>query len=121
MSPAFAGHNDALKAFQLTNGLLGTMPVSKSTATFGTFGAVPAISANGATNGIVWVLDTSAVPNGQALLRAYNANNLSTELYDSNQAGTADQPGAAVRFSVPTVANGKVYVGTHTQLSVYGL
>jgi hypothetical protein len=42
-------------------------------------------------------------------------------LYDSNQAGTADQPGAAVRFSVPTVANGKVYVGTHSQLSVYGL
>jgi hypothetical protein len=117
----FAGHNDALKAFQLKNGLLGTTPVSKSTATFGIFGAVPAISANGATNGIVWVLDTSALPNGQAVLRAYNANNLSTELYDSNQAGTADQPGGAVRFSVPTIANGKVYVGTHTQLSVYGL
>jgi hypothetical protein len=117
----FAGHNDTLKAFQLKSGLLVTTPISRSKATFGTLGAVPTISANGATNGIVWVLDTSALPNGQAVLRAYNANNLTSELYDSNQAGTADQPGPAVRFTVPTVANGKVYVATQTRLSVYGL
>jgi hypothetical protein len=120
----FAGAGDTLKAFQLNNGLLVTAPISHSAATFPTRGATPAISANGATNGIVWVVDSSAFyskSGGPAILRAYNANNLSTELYDSNQAGTADQPGPAVKFAVPTVANGKVYIATRTQLTVYGL
>lgn len=120
----FAGAGDTLKAFQLNNGLLVSAPISHSTATFPTRGATPVISANGATNGIVWVVDSSAFytkSGGPAILRAYNADNLSTELYDSNQAGTADQPGPAVKFAVPTVANGKVYVATRTQVSVYGL
>jgi hypothetical protein len=116
-----AGHDDTLKDFQLKSGLLGTTPTSESTITFGYFGTTPAISANGATNGIVWVLDSSSWPKGQAVLRAYAANNLSTELYDSNQAGTADYPGLTSKFTVPTIANGKVYVVTQTQLSVYGL
>lgn len=120
----FAGAGDTLKAFQLKSGLLVTTPISHSTVTFPTRGATPVISANGAANGVVWVVDSSAFytkSGGPAILRAYNANNLSTELYDSNQAGTADQPGPAVKFSVPIVANGKVYVQTRTQLSVYGL
>ena len=75
------------------------------------------VSSNGATAGIVWVLD-----GGAGVLYAYDATNLATELYDTTQAsGGRDTPGAAVKFAVPTVANGHVYVGTQTELDVYGL
>ncbi len=88
-------------------------------------GATPAISSNGATNGIVWVVNTSnngtgtSGGNGPAILFAYDATNLS-KLYSSPTSG-AGAAGNAVKFVVPTVANGKVYVGTQTELSVFGL
>jgi hypothetical protein len=77
---------------------------------------VAVISANANTNGIVWVLQWE-----KNILRAYNANNVVTELYDSNQNATRDAlDGVGVKNS-PTVANGRVYVGTSTNLDVYGL
>src|SRR5439155_9836844 len=102
------------------------LPALQASDTFGFPGATPAISSNGAANGIVWVLDTSnnGTPNGSgsnapAILFAYDATNLN-KLYSSppSVAGTA---GHSVKFYVPTVANGKVYVGTQTDLSVFGL
>ena len=57
---------------------------------------------------------------GQAILHAYDANNIATELYNSNQNESRDQPGPAVKFTIPTIVNGKVYVPTATQLSVFG-
>ena len=118
------GVNDVLKAFSLSasTGLLSTTPTSVSTTSFKYPGPTPSISANGNSNAIVWALQNEAwKTNGQAILHAYNATNLANELYSTNQNAALDAPGAAVKFTAPTVADGKVFVGTQTQVSVYGL
>ncbi len=75
------------------------------------------MSAAGTTNGIVWVVDSSqycttpAPGCGPAILHAYNATNVKTELWNSSKV-SADKAGNAVKFIVPTIANGKVYLGT---------
>jgi len=117
----FGGRSDALKAFSLTNGLLSATPTSASSTTFGFPGPTVSISANGTTNAIAWVVQTDTHNDGNAVLRAYDATNLGNEFYDSNQNLPRDNPGPAVRFVLPTVANGKVYVGAQLQVSAYGL
>ena len=109
---------DRLKAFAFSGGQLGASPSSQTHNSFGYPGATPAISANGASNAIVW-----AAQNGStAVLHAYDASDLSRELYNSNQAGGGrDHFGAGDKFIVPTVANGKVYVGTTSGVGVFGL
>jgi hypothetical protein len=80
-------------------------------------GSGPSVSANGLSDGIVWGLNTSQYCTNQsggcgpAILYAYDATNLANELWDSTQV-SSDAAGNAVKFTVPTVANGKVYVGT---------
>src|SRR4029079_4221167 len=111
---------DVLKAFQLINGQLSETPVSKSDIPFGYPGATPAISANGSTGGIVWTLNNADYANGRpAVLYAHDAHDLSNLLYTTGQS-PADQLDGAIKFSVPTVANGKIYVGTQTSLAVFG-
>jgi Abnormal spindle-like microcephaly-assoc'd, ASPM-SPD-2-Hydin len=118
----FWGNNDVLKTFSLYRGLLSENPVSRNTQISGYPGPMAAVSANGNTNGILWVIESDKWTKGlPAILHAYDAVNVSREIYNSTQAGPRDQAGAAVRFAVPTVANGKVYVGTATELDVYGL
>jgi hypothetical protein len=118
----FQGVGDVMKAFRITNGAITTSPVTRSTTSFGGVGYTPSISANGATNGVAWVIDTSAYASkGPAVLHAYNATNLSQELYNSSQNPARDNPGAAVKYAVPVVANGKVFVRGQYALSVYGL
>lgn len=113
--------NDTLKAFSLVNGQLTTPPITSSES-YGFPGANPSISANGNTNGIVWSINSQNYMNsGASVLQAHDASNPGTTLYSSSTNGTRDNPGNAVKFTVPTVANGKVYVGTETQVSVYGL
>jgi hypothetical protein len=117
----FSGQGDFLGRYTLRSGLLSTAAVSKSPATLKS-GCTPSISANGSTNGIVWAIDA---PMTTAVLHAYNAANVSKELYNSTQNATRDNMGAGIRFSVPTVANGRVYIGTRkgatNSLLIYGL
>ncbi len=126
----FGGAQDKLKAFSLSGGLL--IPASHSAATFGYPGAMVMVSANGTSNGILWALEdtnglshpascSSSPAAGPAILHAFDPANLAHELYNSNQAGSRDRPGGAIRFAMPTIANGKVYVGTQNQLTVFGL
>jgi hypothetical protein len=115
------GVNDQPKMFVISNGLLQTPPASTAVNTFGFPGASPVISANGTSGGILWAIDSSAYGSaGPAVLHAFDATNLQNELYHSSQF-VADNPGPAVKFTVPTVANGSVYVGTQTHLAVFGL
>ena len=111
------GIGGVVEAFTLSGGKLSTSPTSRTKAQFSFPGATTSISSNGATAGIVWVLDG----NGTGLY-AYDATNLASELYDTNQNSSGrDTPGQPVKFAVPTVASGHVYVGTQTELDVYGL
>lgn len=118
----FGSLNDSLKAFSLENGRLSTAAVSRSAGVFGYPGTSPSVSADGAKNGIVWALQNEEhYRGGPAVLHAYDATDLSRELYNSNNAGARDVAGPAVKFTSPTIANGKVYLGTQNSLDVYGL
>ena len=115
------GQFDHLKAFPMSNGLLSANPV-KSSESQGFPGATPSISANGNTQGIVWTIDSSGYVNGAAaILRAHDAANVTRTLYSSTANSLRDKAGGAVKFAVPTIANGKVYVGAAGELDVYGL
>lgn len=114
----YAGVGDVLNLYTLSEGLMSTTSLSSSTTFFPYPAPTPSVSAEGSKNGIVWVIENAA---GAAVLHAYDAIDLSRELYNSDQAGFRDQPGHAATFSVPTIANGKVYVGTTTDFDVYGL
>src|SRR5258706_723127 len=120
-----AAGNGKLKAFPLIGGVLNSIPVaSQSPEILGPQGATPVVSSNQANNAIVWLIDPSGAhvaPNAPVVLRAFDANDLSNEIYNSGMLASRDAAGLAVRFTVPTVANGKVYVGTQSELDVYGL
>jgi hypothetical protein len=107
---------DALKAFPVVSAKLAGTPSSQSTHHFGYPGTTSSISANGTTNGIVW-----AIENSGAILYAYDATNLTTELYDSNQAAANRDHFSGNKFITPMVVNGKVYVGTPSSVAVFGL
>jgi len=120
-----AAGNGALKAFPIPGGVLSSSPLaSKSAETLGPQGATPVISSNGTNNALVWLIDSSGAfssPNTATILRAFDASDLSNEVYNSAMVPSRDSAGLAVKFTVPTVANGKVYIETQTELDVYGL
>ncbi|HZI32888.1 MAG TPA: chitobiase/beta-hexosaminidase C-terminal domain-containing protein, partial [Candidatus Binatia bacterium] len=116
----YCAAGDNVKAFAISNAVINPVPVSQSAATIHYPGASLSVSANGTSNAIVWGIDSSANQSGPAVLHAYNATNLAEELYNSSQDPGRDNPGLAVKFTMPTIANGKVYVGTADELSVFG-
>jgi chitodextrinase len=127
--------------FNTTTGMFNTGAATTTSTSFNFPGATPSVSASSTSaNGIVWAIDASryCTPQspgcGPAVLHAYDAASLSTELWNSSQAAAnRDQAGNAVKFTVPTIANGKVYIGTRGnntggatstvpgELEVYGL
>jgi hypothetical protein len=118
----FTGSNGYPMQFSIQGSLISTVAIAQSNKHFGYPGGSPVVSANGNNDGIVWIIETDKFgSNGNAILRAFDAANVSRELYDTSQNSTRDAAGPAVKFTVPTVANGKVYVGTQTEMNVYGL
>jgi Ig-like domain-containing protein/immunoglobulin I-set domain protein len=107
---------DALKAFPVITAKLSASPSSQTTHSFGYPGTTPSVSANGTSNAIVW-----AIENSGAILFAYDATNLTKELYDSNQAANGRDHFSGNKFITPVVANGRVYVGTPNSVAVFGL
>jgi hypothetical protein len=120
---------DAIQAFSLINGRLSTSATSRSSHLYSYPGAALSISANGSSNGILWAVqrngdchfDVSCASSQPGMLTAYDAGNLGNTLFTTNQAGTRDTLDFAVKFSVPLVVNGKVFVGSMSKLTVYGL
>jgi Bacterial Ig-like domain (group 3) len=117
------GSADHLKAFSFNannSGVLSTSPTSQSSRTFSFATGAPVISANGNTNGIVWLIDNTKSATYQVLY-AYDATNLANMLYNSSQAANSrDVPGGPVKFSAPIIANGKVYLASQGSVSAYG-
>lgn len=113
----FAASFDTLKAFPISQAHIANSPSSQSPELFGFEGGVPVITANGSSNGIVWVVEQSA----GGTLHAYDASNLSRELYTSQIEASSASPGLRLPFAVPTVADGRVYIGTSNSVVVYGL
>ncbi|HLI05329.1 MAG TPA: hypothetical protein VKV40_02035 [Ktedonobacteraceae bacterium] len=121
--------DDHLKSFQLSGDKLSSKPTARTPEAFGYPGAIPSISSNGSVpdSGIVWAISPAncggpgCTPVGPGVLRAYDAANIGRELYNSEQDATRDQLDSYVKFSVPTIADGKVFVGTQTSLTIYGL
>jgi hypothetical protein len=115
--------NDSLRDYRIADGRLSGAAVS--TRTFPNPGATPAISSNGARDGIVWLVETKVWTDYNStrpsVLHAFDAANVAHELYNSDENSARDRAGIAIRFVVPTVANGRVYVGTRNEVDVYGL
>jgi hypothetical protein len=120
----FGGSGEEVRVFTFnpSTGKLSASPASKSTMMFKFPGVTPAISAHGTKNGILWAVETDKYgSSGPAILHAFDAMNLATELYNSGQNATRDGLTAATKFVVPTIANGNVYVGSYKQVTVFGL
>jgi len=109
--------NATLKSFTISSGKLSTTPVQTG-ASFTYPGVLPSVSANGTSSGIVWAIENT----GTAVLHAFAANDLTQELYNSNQAaGGHDHFGGGNKFITPMIADGKVFAATTNSVAVFGL
>ncbi len=110
-------------AYDPVQQLINPTPTSTSGGVITSYpGASPSISSNGTSDGIVWVVDSGRHwSGGSQVLRAFDATNLGNELYDTDMSPDRDQGGPAVKFAVPTVADGWVFVGAHNEVDIYGL
>jgi hypothetical protein len=106
-----------LQRFVVSAALLATSAASRSSTSFGFPGTTPSVTANGSSGAIVW-----AVENGSpAVLHAYDATDLTRELYNSSQNPARDNLGTGNKFITPTISAGRVYVGTTNSVAVFGL
>ena len=117
-----SARGDYLTDFPLARGLLGK-PAKVGAQRFRDSGATPVISSNGSHDGILWLIDTKAWNGADrpAVLHAYDAADVERELYSSETNSARDRAGNTLRFTVPTVAGGRVYVEAKREVDVYGL
>ncbi len=108
-----------LKQYQFQNGLLNPTPTATSPTAYGLRGANTVVSANGTQNGIVWAYEKAAT--GGGILHAYDATNVSSELWNSNMNSARDALGEGIGFAVPVVAQGRVIVSYDSSVGVFGL
>ena len=114
----YGASGDKIKAFSIVNARVVPTPASATAQTFGYPGTTPIVSASGSSNAIVWAVENT----NPAVLHAYDALDLSRELYNSNQAASSrDAFGPGNKFIAPIVGNGRVYVGTTAGVAVFGL
>jgi hypothetical protein len=107
----------SVKAFAINNAMLSATPQSQSAVQFVYPGSAISVSANGTANGIVWAHDNTS----PGVLYAFDATNLTHELYNSSQAGTRDQFGSGNKYITPTIADGQVFLGTPSSVAIFGL
>ena len=113
----YCDQGGTLKSFAISNGMLAATPVQTG-ASFTYPGILPSVSANGTSNGIVWGIENT----GTAVLHAWAANNLTQELYNSNQAASGrDHFGSGNKYITPMIADGKVFAATSNSVAVFGL
>jgi len=114
--------SDFIREFVMTKSMLAPASIGELPV-FPDGGATPAVSANGAHDGIVWAISTHTWRGGDApaVLRAFDALNVAHELYSSAVRHARDRAGPSLRFTIPTIANGRVYVGASREVDVYGL
>jgi hypothetical protein len=113
-----AASNMPLKQYQFQGGMLSASPVAVSSSVYGLRGGNIVVSANGTQNGIAWVYEKSE--NSQGILHAYDATNVSQELWNSNMNGGRDGMGTGIGFGTPVVVNGKVITAADSVVNVYG-
>ena len=118
----FTDRSDVTRDFAIENGLL----VAKAmTGRMSSTAATPIVSADGTKDAIVWVVSTKewneAHTDKPAVLHAYDATDITHELYNSEQNSERDRAGMTVRFAIPTIADGHVFIGARSRLDVYGL
>ena len=108
--------------FKINNGVMDTSPDSQSTITSAFPDPTFSVSSNGAQDGIAWAVRADQFnSDGPAVLYAWNANDLTNTIYESDTNAPRDSAGPANKFAVPVVTNGKVYIAAHGEVDVYGL
>ena len=118
----FQPSSAAMNEFSISNASINQTAVASAPVSFGSVNGSPVISANGTSNGIVWILNNNSGNSGSAgTLYALNATNISQMLWSSAQISSRDSTGPGVKMTTLTVAGGKVYVGGQYMLSVYGI
>jgi len=121
--------DDVLRAFSWdsSTGLMSTSSTSAADRVYSQHGATPSLSADDTMNGIIWDTDNSNYnendpsASGPLVLHAYDASNVATELYNSSQNSSRDTAGLALKFTVPTISGGRVFVPTASALDIYGI
>jgi hypothetical protein len=108
-----------LKQYQFQNGLPNPTPIAASPSAYGLRGGNIVVSANGVQDGIVWAYEKSA--SSQGILHAYDATDVSKELWNSNMNGGRDGMGTGIGFGTPVVSNGRVFAASDRVINVFGL